>query len=70
MSDNTPTVKITHREKLYPEEEYEYEGVVNGKEWAAHQSLGHGSSILLDAPDGVELTDDEEQAVYDKIWSY
>lgn len=64
-----PTVEITHEEKIYPEEDYEYEGTVNGKEWTAEQSLGMGASIYLDTPDDVELTEDEKQAVYDTLWN-
>jgi len=69
MSDN-PDVNITKREKIYPEEDYEYEGTVNGKEWSAFQKLGFGATIDIMTPDGVELTKDEQEAIADMIWSY
>lgn len=68
MSDE-PTVEVTDEEKLYPEEDFEYEGTVNGKEWSAEQTLGHGATIFLETPDDVELTEDEKQAVYDTLWN-
>lgn len=67
MTMSDPDVNITSREKIYPEEDFEYEGTVNGKDWSAKQTLGVGATITLTAPDDVDLTDDEKQAIYDAI---
>lgn len=69
MANSNPTVDIVHEEKIYPEEDFEYEGTVNGKKWSATYSTGMGATIWLETPDGVELSDEEEQAVYDTIWN-
>lgn len=63
-----PTVNITKREKIYPEEDYDFEGTVNGKAWEAHQTLGMGASIMLDSDE--DLTEDEKEAIFDTIWHY
>lgn len=65
-----PNVKITYEEKIFPEEDYKFEGTVNGKPWNAKQTMGHGASIFLETDDDVSLTDEEEQAVYDALWNY
>jgi hypothetical protein len=67
---SSPKVEITDEEKIYPEEDMKYEGTVNNKPWKAHQTLGHGATIFLQTEDTVELFEEEEQAIYDEIWSY
>lgn len=63
-----PTVEITHREKLFPEEDYEYEGTVNGKEWEAFEQMGFGASTSVDAEE--DLTEAELDAVFEAIRNY
>lgn len=67
MSES-PSVTIDRREKIFPQEDFEFEGSVNGKEFTATQVLGHGASVLVDTPRGTNLTTEEEQAVVDYIW--
>jgi hypothetical protein len=65
-----PTVNVTRKEKIFPEEDYEFEGTVNGKDWEAKQTMGTGASIFLETDSDVELTDAEENAVYETLWNY
>jgi len=63
-------IDITTREKTYPEENFEYEGTVNGKPWSAHQKLGYAPSVMIFTDDDVSLTSNERKEIRDKIWDY
>jgi hypothetical protein len=66
----TPTVNINKRQKTYPEENFEFEGTVNGKLWTAKQKLGFSPTVYIHTNEGIQLTSSEEKAVRDAIWEY
>lgn len=66
VCDNGETeakVTVTLKEqKVFPEENYEYEGKINGKPVEGFQTFGYGPMKSIEAIDGEKLTDLERAA--------
>jgi hypothetical protein len=58
-------IEVTE-EKVYPEEDYEYEGEINGKKFEGRKQTGH---FPTEHYKGVneELTDEEIEAIREKV---
>lgn len=72
MSDtsNSHSVEIKHRKKTVPEENMEYEGTVDGKEWFGRYKLGHAPVLGVQAKDQEEpLTKSERSAVRETVFN-
>lgn len=65
----TDDVTVRTEKKVFPEEDYEYTGSVNGKEWTGKLTTGSFGSVTAE---GVEedLTDEERSVVMDAIQEY
>lgn len=71
MSDTqNHTVKVTDEQRIFPEEDIEYEGTVDGKEWYARRTLGYSPMLTVMTEDNVELTTSERDAVREYLFDY
>lgn len=52
--------------KVFPEEDYEYEGTINGKEFEGYKETGR---MAMESYEGVneDLTEEEEEAIKEKV---
>ena len=56
-------VSKLHEEKIFPEEDYEYEGEINGKEVEGSAQMGMGATKSIFTADSDEKLTDAEEAV-------
>ena len=70
MTDlTTDDVTVRTEKKVFPEEDYEYTGSVNGKEWTGKLATGSMGFVEAEGVDK-ELTSAEQDVVMDAITEY